>query len=521
MKKYIFPYFVFLFFLLLFTYHGVFNNFFLSEDGNWLYRAVLLQKQPSTFWEPHGGRFRSFVILLFLTEFKMFGYNPAGYYAVNFFFHWVNSLLVFFLAEKILAGYFHEGQIHYRAAAFTASFLFAVQAMNCVPVLWISLIHDILNATFYLLSILCFFSFCEARSFYMAFFSYVCFLLSVAMKEVAVSLPFIFLLIQVMFMKQKSRSLNAFVLLCVLTDVLIYKSYGSKTQFTTLSGFMSGSLLIAGHHVAEACRALFGFSQNKTLWLEPYFSHLFLRKMSLSHAALGFSLIFFLSVYLAGIKERTEDKATQKAFFKIFLFGALWMVVTFSPHVALRYLLLWQWVAFSPGYHYFYLSTAGLSLSTGIVLSACTGHGNFRKKGIKTLSLLFLLFALFLNNFFPIRHMERVYGYHADTLKYLLNRVQAVFPRKERAKLVLVNFPSQYMSLHFSSMPYFLQFFNIPVTPENIYWMDEAELKSYKKNIFSPETSATILFYASPFDIQDKTKTVTNKFQEETGKPVK
>lgn len=485
----------FLFFLLFTMYRGVFDNFFMDDDGKWLNRILLIQKNPSTFFQPIDGKYRPFVFLVFMLEFKCFGYNPAGYYFINFFFHFINSLLVFALTKKLCKTLL-QYDLH-NSVSFLTSFLFSIQMMACVPVLWISLIHDILNTTFYLLCILFYITFHESRKPFTYILSFLFFFFSLATKEVGFSLPLILLLVHVSILKEKN--FKSFLLLCpfFLSDILAFPLYSqSISPSINASSFLRFTVILSSH-ITEAIRALFGFSQNKTLWLEPDFLPGLFQKIFIARALLITSIVFFL---ISTAKGFWKNKPACKAVLKTFAFGFLWIVITFLPHFPLQHLILWDWVSFSPGYHYFYLSTIGLCFSLGALMFTLSGHLCLKTNKRRTLLLSAVLFSLFLNNLFPVRHMEEVYGYHTRTIKYLLNRAESAIPVRNGTKLLLENFPSQYESLHYYSLPSLMNFFHIPFKHENIYWARGEESAQLMKT-FKDKYTVVILKYNSPFNI--------------------
>lgn len=484
---------IFMLCVLLLMYHNVFDNFFFTDDGKWLLKAQELRYHPSGLFKSIDGKFRPLVFLVFFMEHSVFGHAPRGYFFVNFILFYINVMLAYLFIRALCEHC--RAVTSPRTVAFFTSFLFSIQAMVCVTALWISLQHDLLNTTFYLLCLINYIRYTETQHPRLYIAAFIFFLLSLTTKETGASLPAVLILVHVVTGRELNKKTCLFFLPYFLLTAFFMLLYPHA-----LSPAKSGSSLwtftiITMRHIVESALSLFGFSQNKTLWLEPGFSHGLFQKMNFSRLFLALTLFTLL---LASWKPFLKNNLLRRNTAKTFLFCMLWIILTFLPHFPLQHLILWDWVAFSPGYHYFYLSTLGLCFLCGAVFTSLLEICSPRR-------LRFALFyalplSIFLNNFFPVLHMEKVYGYHSAALHYLLDRINTAASHKNTAQIVLVNFPSQYQSLHYASLPYLVSFYNPDIHGGTIHWVDKNQLGS-APSLPHKGRSAAILFYRAPFDI--------------------
>ena len=112
--------------------------------------------------------------------------NPSGHHMTNLLIHIINSLLLFILmmnmTKRIWESYF-------------VSCLFAIHPIHVESVAWISERKDLLCAMFYLLSIMSYYEYTKSKSrqlYILTLFLFLCALMS---KPMAVTLPFLLLLL--------------------------------------------------------------------------------------------------------------------------------------------------------------------------------------------------------------------------------------------------------------------------------------------------------------------------------------
>jgi len=125
-------------------------------------------------------------MLTYMTEYSVFGLDAKVYHRTSLFLHCINCLLVFALFYRLSGNCF--------IGAVTA-LLFAIHPMRVEAVAWIAERKEVLSASFYLLSLLFYLSYRKKgqKKFYLL--CMLSFLLSLLSKTMAVSLPFVLVLV--------------------------------------------------------------------------------------------------------------------------------------------------------------------------------------------------------------------------------------------------------------------------------------------------------------------------------------
>jgi tetratricopeptide (TPR) repeat protein len=138
---------------------------------------------------------------------ELFGVNPTGHHLMNLLFHVANTLLLFFLLEKLMGALWRS---------FFVAALFAWHPLHVESVAWASERKDVLSAFFWMLALLAYARFAQKKSgvgsreskagnaslaldprrstfdYFLALFFFACGLMS---KPMVVTLPFILLLL--------------------------------------------------------------------------------------------------------------------------------------------------------------------------------------------------------------------------------------------------------------------------------------------------------------------------------------
>ena len=135
--------------------------------------------------------------------------DPRGYHIVNIFLHICVSILVFFFVKKTLHLANSKDELSPDVAALAVSFLFALHPVNTQSVSYISQRAVLLCTFFYIIAVLLFIKSTEQTGFkkpvfYMA--AIVVSILAMGSKTTAVSLPFMLLLYDYSFLKERSFS---------------------------------------------------------------------------------------------------------------------------------------------------------------------------------------------------------------------------------------------------------------------------------------------------------------------------
>jgi hypothetical protein len=137
-------------------------------------------------------------------DYAIYGLNPWGFHLSNVLFHSANSVLLFFLCLRLL-------NLHVRVqknsspefakqawlSAALAALWFGIHPQHVESVVWIAERKDVLFLFFSLLSVITYLRYIETRSLREYGWAILCCLLAVMSKPMAVSLPLIFLLLDI------------------------------------------------------------------------------------------------------------------------------------------------------------------------------------------------------------------------------------------------------------------------------------------------------------------------------------
>jgi protein O-mannosyl-transferase len=125
-------------------------------------------------------------MLSYMTDYGLFGLDPAAFHRTGLFLHCLNCLLVLALFYRLSGNYF--------IGAVTA-LLFAIHPMRVEAVAWTAERKEVLSAFFYFISLLCYLSFIKkgVKKYYLL--CMLSLLLSLLSKTMAVSQPFVLVLI--------------------------------------------------------------------------------------------------------------------------------------------------------------------------------------------------------------------------------------------------------------------------------------------------------------------------------------
>ena len=131
--------------------------------------------------KPIQGNYHPLTMLSLALNYSVSGLNAGSYHVVNLVIHLLNTLLVFKLASRL------SNQNNF--IAFTTALLFGIHPMHVESVAWIAERKDVLYAFFFLLGLISYLKYIDAKSKSAYLFSIFWFLLSLASKPAAVIFP--------------------------------------------------------------------------------------------------------------------------------------------------------------------------------------------------------------------------------------------------------------------------------------------------------------------------------------------
>ncbi len=171
------------------------NDFFLSDDFDWIYSTKTSQHSLLDYFSANyfgeqgsGGSYRPMFNVIFSFTYNLFGLNPLGYHLINLIFHIGVCFLVYLLVLILFDKYKEKNKIAILSALF-----FAILPNHSEAVIWIAAIGDPVVAFFYLLAFYLYVLFRKKEKFYYLIFSILSFIIALLTKELAITLPLLIL----------------------------------------------------------------------------------------------------------------------------------------------------------------------------------------------------------------------------------------------------------------------------------------------------------------------------------------
>lgn len=188
---------IYLFALTMVLYSSITRNNFVGDDFTWLRWAA--QTKFFDWYKPFidsGGFFyRPGAKLYFTLMYSAFWLNQSVYHMVSLGLHFGVTVLVYFLARKVLKNIL---------LSVLSSFTFLVLAGHAEPIFWVSATGFLFTAFFSLSSLLWYISWRESGKRIYFFVTLGCFILSLLFHELGIVTPFFMLLYNTIFF-QKER----------------------------------------------------------------------------------------------------------------------------------------------------------------------------------------------------------------------------------------------------------------------------------------------------------------------------
>ena len=190
-----------------FVYLNSLSNQFVYDDGPTIVNNYFIKKWsnlPLLFHKDYfifSGElsYRPVVTLSYFIDYAFWKLNPFGFHLTNTLLHTLNSVLLFFLLRRIF---------NCRYISFVVTIIFSCHPVLTEAVNAISYREDLLTATFFIAAFLLYMKASkDERSFSPAYFaSVVCYLLGIFSKEMAIILPLLIFLYDLIFTKVQSLS---------------------------------------------------------------------------------------------------------------------------------------------------------------------------------------------------------------------------------------------------------------------------------------------------------------------------
>jgi tetratricopeptide (TPR) repeat protein len=184
------------FFLILFTVIAFWqvrhNDFINLDDDVYVTNNPRVQEGltfKSVYWavtSTKNGQWTPVTFFSHIVDYTLFGLNAGGHHLTNLLFHIANTLFLFFLLSRMTATLWQS--------AFVAV-IFALHPLHVESVAWVAERRDVLHTFFLLLTIWVYINYVEKPKWFRHICVLLCFILAVMSKPMAVTLPFILLLL--------------------------------------------------------------------------------------------------------------------------------------------------------------------------------------------------------------------------------------------------------------------------------------------------------------------------------------
>jgi len=270
--------------------------------------SLTLRSIKNIFTSFYYAAYTPLTFLSFLLEYHFFDLNPRAYHTTNLILHLAGCLLVFWLIFILT----NNARI-----SLVTSILFAIHPLRVESVAWATSRKDVLYSLFFLLSLITYLKYSHKnnRNFYSI--SLVLFIFSLLSKGMALTLPFILLLIDYLLEKKFDKKILKekipfFTLAVIFVVITIFAQYHTKTPNQETSLIFFHNLLIASHGLTfylvktflpTNLSALYPYPKNilrllpLTIIFLPIFLLIFIyliRTNTIGHKKIIFGLLFFL-----------------------------------------------------------------------------------------------------------------------------------------------------------------------------------------------------------------------------------
>ena len=448
-------------FIIIITFYKILDCFFLANDDvNWIKFAILCKSEPlHLLGSSVGGYFRPVNAIFFVFLHTIFGLNPVGYYLVNLIFHFLNSILVYFITSKLaeIVDFKKKSEL-----ALVSALIFAVIFSPRESILHIACFQDLLSLFFYLLTIYLFIHFITNKKLIFYIFSLFAFILSLLSKEFAITLPLVILLQDFLFNKDRQRTgfflRNLPYFLITFSYISYYKTQnfmGSYIQTNYFIGIHSIKLYL--FYFSELFLSLFGY--NRSPWIENnFFNYIYLDykiPVIITRSIILASLIL-VSIYIFLKKSKSKEKNLSN---RLFIFAILFSIFTFIPVSPMENILRDSPIPIS---RYLYFSSVGFSIFiAGCIFSL---FFNFKKIVPKLCIIILVVGILFIN----------ILSYRGKIENYI--------KVGEGVKSLLIQMKNLHSDIPNNTTVYFI---NFPGIFKHLYWLGTSSLLSlyYDKEI--------------------------------------
>jgi protein O-mannosyl-transferase len=277
--------------LVFLLYCPVLRNGFVGwDDDIYVYQnphhhPLTLPALLGTFTSIHAsGNWHPLTELSHAADCAIWGMNPRGHHLTSILLHGLNAGLVVALAFLLARARLAERHARTLMAAIAAGLLWGLHPLRVESAAWVSERKDVLCASFYLAGLLCYLRYAGAahdasggskKRFYVG--ALACFLLALLSKPMAVSLPFVLLILDAYPLERLGRVRLG----RLLAEKLPFLAMAAASAIITLKAQQAGGAFRALHGLPNSTKLLVAARSTisylgKTLWptkLLPLYSY--------------------------------------------------------------------------------------------------------------------------------------------------------------------------------------------------------------------------------------------------------
>lgn len=233
------------------AYSNSFKGEFLNWDDNvYITNSELITDLSSDgihkmFTEYHNSNYHPLTTISFAIQYKLSDASPGLFHVVNFIFHLLNTLLVFYLIFLITKRL---------EVAFIVSLFFGIHPMHVESVSWISEHKDLLYTFFYIIALISYVIYIRnTRKFQYLILSLLLFSLSLFSKSAAVIFPLVLILFDYYYKRKLKLSVVLekipFFALSVVFGVLAIYSQQSDSSMDMLDYSLVDRLFLSAYAI--------------------------------------------------------------------------------------------------------------------------------------------------------------------------------------------------------------------------------------------------------------------------------
>jgi hypothetical protein len=377
---------LYLFIILGIVFFNSLSNFFVADDFTWLKWAGSSTTRDiiAYFTNASGFFYRPLDKLAIFVLFSLYAFKPEGFHLFSLLMHFIVSFGVYLLILRICRK---------KTLGFIGSLLFMVMPVHAENVYWISSISITLSTIFILYSILEWIRYREKGSMFAYIPSLILASLAFLSYEMAVILPFLFVVTDVFIAKTKKSKSTIFPYIPVIMLELGYFVVSKHAHALGPQGDYSYSII---HFIPNFFGNLFGYA-GILLTGEFFFPiYTFLRETMRMFTASVIVLFFTLFIMLIIIALRHKNHillSIKKHYKDTWVYGFLFALISLVPFIGLGNITE----------RYVYLSSIGFTI---IVVSCFDKIAEVvNKKKIQWTILLYvgfstivLLFSVYVKN---------------------------------------------------------------------------------------------------------------------------